>query len=124
MVGSIVPCPTCSHEFAVENPRAESRLLKATDRLIVPEGPIRGIGRAHASSGRYSSYREVPIFRRQWFFWLLYFTFTPVALAILICGDVYYRKYGAVRSFGLANRIVALVLGLLILTAVIRNYFQ
>lgn len=55
----------------------------------------------------YSEYSQVPFYRKQWFFWLMYFTLSPVAIGILLFGDVYYVKKGKVTSFGLANRIVA-----------------
>ena len=55
----------------------------------------------------YSSYDEVPFYRKQWFFWLIYFPLQPIAIAILLFGDVYYLKKGEVKSFGLANRIIA-----------------
>jgi Na+/glutamate symporter len=55
----------------------------------------------------YSTYAEVPYYRKQWFFWLMYFVMPPVAIALLLFGDVYYQKKGEVKSFGIANRIVA-----------------
>jgi len=55
----------------------------------------------------YASYDQVPLYRRQWFFWLMYLTVTPVAVGILLFGDVYYQKKGDLKSFGRANRIVA-----------------
>ena len=36
----------------------------------------------------------------------------PIALGILAFGDVYYQKKDVLKSFGLANRIVAGLLGL------------
>ena len=60
----------------------------------------------------YTSYDQVPTHRKQWFFWLTWFLFAPVAIAILITGDVYYPKKGEVRAFGLANRIVAMLIAL------------
>lgn len=67
------------------------------------------------TSELYSDYDEVPLYRRQWFFWLIYCTLSPVAIGILLSGDVYYLKEGRVKSFGMANRIVAGIVGVLIL---------
>ena len=64
-----------------------------------------------ASTQPYSSYQEVPYYRKQWFFWLMWFVFSPVAIGILITGDVYYSKKGEVKAFGMANRIVAGIIG-------------
>lgn len=75
-------------------------------------------------SGKYQSYDEVPLYRRQWFFWLTYFTISPVALAILLFGDVYYVKKGAVVSFGIANRIVAGIIGLLFLANILGKLIE
>ena len=56
---------------------------------------------------KYANYAEVPFYLKQWFFWLMYFTIPPIAIAVLLFGDVYYQRRGRVRSFGLGNRIVA-----------------
>ena len=72
----------------------------------------------------YSSYDEVPIYRKQWFFWLMYFIIIPVALVILLSGDVYYQKKGDIKSFGIANRIVAGILAVLLLLRILGNLAQ
>lgn len=64
-----------------------------------------------ASQQGYTDYAQVPFYREQWFFWLIYFSFIPIALGLLISGDIYYQRNGVVRSFGLANRIVAGIIG-------------
>lgn len=69
--------------------------------------------------GKYRNYAEVPVYRRQWFFWLTYFTISPVAIAILLFGDVYYVKKGEVVPFGVANRVVAGIIAVLILINII-----
>ncbi len=60
----------------------------------------------------YTTYAEVPYYRKQSFFWLTYLLFAPIALALLISGDIYYQKKGEVKSFGTANRIVASLIAL------------
>lgn len=55
----------------------------------------------------YTTYDEVPYYRKQWFFWVWWFLFAPVAIGVLLTGDVYYRNKGQVRNFGLPNRVVA-----------------
>lgn len=76
------------------------------------------------SHAKYRRYSEVPYYRRQWFFWLSYFTITPVAIGILLFGDVYYVKKGEVVSFGIANRIVAGMLAVYILIKIFGNFTQ
>ena len=70
---------------------------------------------------RYRSYDEVPWFRKQWFFWVMYLTLTPVALGILLSGDVYYRGHHEVKSVGTANRIAAGFIAILILVRLVRS---
>ena len=43
------------------------------------------------------------------------FTISPVAIGILLFGDIYYQKKGDVKSFGLLNRIVAGIIAIPIL---------
>ncbi len=74
---------------------------------------------ASAKGVRFSSYDQVPFYRKQWFFWLMYFTISPIAIAILLFGDVYYPSKGQVKSFGLANRIVAGIIAVAILWRVL-----
>jgi len=74
--------------------------------------------------GKYRSYDEVPLYRRQWFFWLTYFTISPVALGILLFGDVYYVKKGAVVGFGIANRIVAGIIAALFLVNILGKLIE
>lgn len=56
---------------------------------------------------KYNSYEEVPWYRKQWFFWLMFLVFQPIAIGILLFGDVYYKKKGQVKAFGIWERIVA-----------------
>ena len=69
----------------------------------------------------YLSYGDVPQYRKQWVFWLSWFFCQPVAILILITGEVYYPKEGVVTPFGPANRVVAGIFGLLYLSAIADN---
>jgi hypothetical protein len=65
---------------------------------------------------QYNDYGEVPYYRKQWFFWLMWFLFSPIAIVLLLTGDVYYKRRGEVKAFGIANKIIAGIIGLLWLT--------
>lgn len=56
-----------------------------------------------------SRYKQLPRPRQHRTFWLLFFLAPPVAIAVLLSGDVYYLRNGEIRSFSEANAFVALV---------------
>ena len=60
-----------------------------------------------ANQSKYQSYDQVPIYRRQWFFWLTYILIPVVPLIVLLCGDIYYIRKDEVKSFGPVNRAIA-----------------
>lgn len=74
------------------------------------------------SSGPYSSYDQVPVYRRQWFFWISYILFNPVALILLVFGDIYYQRDGEVRSFGTANRLFAAGVSVYVITKTLLKF--
>ena len=65
------------------------------------------------NAAKYATYKDVPFFRRQWFFWLCWLVFAPVALAILLSGNVYYMKKGVVVPFGIANKVIGVLFSLI-----------
>lgn len=83
-----------------------------------PYAPPESKPAAHPGSG-FASYGQVPVFRRQWFFWISWFACAPVAIVILVSGDVYYLRSGEVKNFGMANRIVAGLIGVFWLMQII-----
>ena len=99
------PCPTCGGQISV------------TTKKCLRCGKDFDVSLRVASKRGYTDIAEVPFYREQWFFWLMYFTFTPIALGLLVSGDIYYQKNEVVQSFGLANRVVAGIIGLIYLLA-------
>src|SRR5712692_1877137 len=77
-------------------------LTRRLTQMTAARGPVVGV-----VSSSYDRYADAPFYRRQWFFWTMWVFFAPVAIALLVTGDVYYVKNGKVRAFGKANRIVA-----------------
>ena len=47
---------------------------------------------------QYNDYGEVPYYRKQWFFWLMCLLFSPIAIGLLLTGDVYYKRRGEVGT--------------------------
>ena len=55
----------------------------------------------------YTDYNQVPYYSKHWFFWLMFFTLTPVAIGLVLFSEVYYQKNGQVLAFGKANKFMA-----------------
>lgn len=72
------------------------------------------------TSSIYKNYGQVPFYRRQWFFWIVFVFAWPIAVMILISGDVFYPKKGEIKAFGPINRIVAGVLLVIWTLSIIR----
>ena len=68
---------------------------------------------AATSPTPFKSYADVPVYRRQWFFWIFWLLCSPVSVLLLLSGEVYYVRGGEVRAFGIANRIVAGIIALI-----------
>jgi len=64
---------------------------------------------------KYKSYDEVPFYRKQLFFWVFYLLLSPIAIIILLFGDIYYQRESKIYSFGLFNRIIAILIAVNIL---------
>jgi hypothetical protein len=58
----------------------------------------------------YSSYAEVPWFRKSWFIVVGFLVFAPVTLYSLFTGDVYYEKKGELVTYSKIVKIVTIVL--------------
>lgn len=105
-------CGACGQSI---DTRKETSVANPPAHEHIPVGAAEKAPNTQAvgASREYTSYDQVPVYRKQWFFWITYIVFAPIALCILIFGDVYYQKKGKVKSFGLANRIVAGIIAVL-----------
>jgi len=73
----------------------------------------------NSSNLKYKSYKDVPLYRRNWFAILMAFTFVPVLLLILITGGVYYERNG-LKKYSILAKIFLIAwsgLGTLIITS-------
>lgn len=57
----------------------------------------------------YSSYAEVPWFRKNWFILLGFLIFAPATLYSLFTGDIFYEKNGQLVTYSKTARTVAIV---------------
>lgn len=67
-------------------------------------------------------YARIPFYRKQGFFWAVYILLPPLALLILIFGDIHYLKYGKIKKFGLASRIAAILILLAVCYTVVLEF--
>ena len=53
---------------------------------------------------KYSNYEEVPFYKKQLFFWIMFFVFFPIPVIILLIDDIYYQSNGELKSFGICEK--------------------
>lgn len=94
-MSSSLNCPHCHHQM---HERASA----------CPNcgAPAKGLG--------YTSYDQVPWYRRRWALVLLTLVFMPIALVIAFTGDVYLFKDGKVQAFPKSFKFTLLILFALI----------
>lgn len=54
----------------------------------------------------FSSYDQVPWYRKQWFAFVCFLIFTPGLLLILLSGDVYYESKGQLKTYSTTAKVV------------------
>jgi hypothetical protein len=74
-----------------------------------------------ANQTKYATYSEVPYYRKQWFFWVTYLIIPIIPIILLMLGDVYYQGKDGVKSFGIANRIVAGIIAVIYIIKIISS---
>lgn len=57
------------------------------------------------STNVYTSYDQVPRYRRNWFAILTFFVFPPALIYLIVTGDVYYERKGELRKYSKAAKI-------------------
>lgn len=68
----------------------------------------------------YTTYSQVPFYRKNWFAILTFFLLTPVFLLVLFTGPIYYQKKGELRTYGKGVRwAFAVLVGLAVVSAIV-----
>lgn len=68
----------------------------------------------------YTTYSQVPFYRKNWFAILTFFLLTPVFLLVLFTGPIYYQKNGGLRTYGKGVRwVFAILVGLAMIGAIV-----
>ena len=65
------------------------------------------------STVTYSSYQQVPWFRKSWFILVGFLVFAPVTLYSLFSGNIYYEKKGQLVTYSKVVKIITIVLCLM-----------
>lgn len=101
-MSSLISCPHCAHQI----------------HESAPSCPQCGATRSATDSSveAYTSYDQVPWYRKRWALTLTAFLFMPLALLIAFTGDVYLYKDGKVQKFPKHFKFTLLVIfGLIVL---------
>lgn len=96
---SLAFCSSCGKELQTgaafcQSCGAKQSAIPSTAPFAAPALPRSG----------YSSYDQVPWYRKNWFAILCFFIFSPVLLIVLVTGDVFYPKAGQVKKYSTAAK--------------------
>ena len=58
----------------------------------------------------YTSYDQVPWYRKIWFAIVCALIFSPITLILLLTGDIYYRRRGQLKTYSKGTKISLIVL--------------
>ena len=78
---------------------------------------------ATSSQGKtsFSSYDQVPWYRKNWFAIVCFFIFPLGLLAVLFIGDVYYERKGELKAYSKGTKIFLIIWGILFIAAAIHR---
>ena len=105
---TFVHCRGCGlqiHETAPTCPKCGApQMIVSTASVPVGAKP------ASATAPAYTSYDQVPWYRKRWFAVLCMLLFVPAFLVIAFTGEVYYVKKGQLATFPKSARMTFLIL--------------
>src|SRR3546814_76300 len=72
--------------------------------------PHCGADQKRGTKGNYSSYDEVPWYRKNWFAILTGLFFVPALFLIALTGDIYYQRAGVLKTYSKFARFILILL--------------
>lgn len=60
----------------------------------------------------YTSYDQVPWYRKEWFTWLCFFICTPALAVLLLTGESYYTRKGQLKTVSKGLKIFFIIAGI------------
>lgn len=60
----------------------------------------------------YTSYDQVPWYRKNWFAILCFLFFTPGLIILALSGEIYYQKKGELKTFSQGRKILLIVISI------------
>jgi len=70
-------------------------------------------------NSKYNNYSEIPFYKKQLFFWVMFFIFFPIPVFILLADDIYYERNGKIESFGIFNKIIIVIIVIIAISKII-----
>jgi zinc-ribbon domain len=108
-------CPKCGKENS-DNAKfcgkcgASIAALSASGNVVKPASAPQSGKKQGTGAATYSSYSQVPWFRKSWFIVLSFLVFAPATLYSLFSGDIYYEKKGEMVIYSKTVKIITIVL--------------
>ena len=103
-MSSLISCPHCSHQI----------------HTSAPSCPQCGAAQADPqnASSIYTTYEQVPWYRKRWFAIVSILLFMPIFLVIAFTGDIYFNKNDQLQVLPKRNKFI--VLGIFVILVLIR----
>lgn len=60
----------------------------------------------------YSSYGEVPWYRKNWFAFVCFFFFFPGLWIMMLSGDIYYQQKGQLKTYPTSSKVILWILSI------------
>lgn len=101
-MSSLISCPHCAHQI----------------HESAPSCPQCGASRANSNHETYTSYSQVPWYRKVWFAVACVLLFMPLFLVIAFTGEIYFVRKGELQTLPKKNKFI--ILGIFVVLVLIR----